>query len=152
MSDKPCEYMRITKEGIYLASFMAIRLVFLIMGSSVMTLTTTPNQLTDGLETALKPLNKMNVPVHSIAMMMSIALRFIPILLEAKTEGQHFTGLEIQPESADMARRSVAHNHLEEKVEIVNGDIKEAAKIFGPVSFDVITTNPPYMIGSELPR
>lgn len=71
----------------------------------------------------------------------------IPILLTAKTEGMHFTGLEIQEESADMARRSVAHNHLEEKVDIVTGDIKEAAELFGPASFDVITTNPPYMIG-----
>lgn len=71
----------------------------------------------------------------------------IPILLTAKTEGKKFTGLEIQEESADMARRSAAHNHLEEKVDIVTGDIKEAASIFGPVSFDVITTNPPYMIG-----
>ncbi|MBQ8803937.1 MAG: tRNA1(Val) (adenine(37)-N6)-methyltransferase [Tyzzerella sp.] len=71
----------------------------------------------------------------------------IPILLTAKTEGEKFVGLEIQEDSADMARRSVAHNHLEDKVEIVNGDIKEAAGIFGPVSFDVITTNPPYMIG-----
>ena len=71
----------------------------------------------------------------------------IPILLTAKTEGMHFTGLEIQEESADMARRSVAHNHLEEKVAIVTGDIKEAAELFGPASFDVITTNPPYMIG-----
>lgn len=71
----------------------------------------------------------------------------IPILLTAKTEGKEYVGLEIQEESADMARRSVAHNYLEEKVKIVNGDIKEAASIFGPVSFDVITTNPPYMIG-----
>lgn len=73
----------------------------------------------------------------------------IPILLTAKTPGEHFTGLEIQDESADMARRSVLHNHLEDKVNIVTGDIKEAATIFGPVSFDVITTNPPYMIGSH---
>ncbi len=73
----------------------------------------------------------------------------IPILLTAKTEGKHFTGLEIQKESADMARRSVLYNHLEEKVEIVNGDIKEAAKLFGSASFDVITTNPPYMIGQH---
>ena len=73
----------------------------------------------------------------------------IPILLTAKTEGEAFVGLEIQEESADMARRSVIHNHLEEKVEIVTGDIKEAANIFGPVSFDVITTNPPYMIGKH---
>ena len=73
----------------------------------------------------------------------------IPILLTAKTEGEAFVGLEIQEESADMARRSVAHNHLEEKIDIVTGDIKEAAEIFGPVSFDVITTNPPYMIGQH---
>lgn len=73
----------------------------------------------------------------------------IPILLEAKTEGKHFTGLEIQPESADMAARSVAYNQLEEKVSIVTGDIKDASKIFGASSFDVITTNPPYMIGEH---
>jgi len=69
----------------------------------------------------------------------------IPILLEAKTEGEHFTGLEIQPESADMANRSVMLNHLEEKIDIVEGDIKEAASIFGAASFDVVTSNPPYM-------
>lgn len=69
----------------------------------------------------------------------------IPILLEAKTEGEHFTGLEIQDESADMARRSVCYNGLEKKIQIVNGDIKEASKIFGGASFDVITSNPPYM-------
>ena len=74
--------LRITKEGIRLAGFMAVRLVFLIMGSSVMTLTTTPNNLTDALEKLLKPLKFFKVPVHEIAMMMSIALRFIPILLE----------------------------------------------------------------------
>ncbi|MBQ8878420.1 MAG: energy-coupling factor transporter transmembrane protein EcfT [Lachnospiraceae bacterium] len=74
--------IQITREGIYLAAFMAIRLVFLLMGSSVMTLTTTPNQLTDGLEKLLNPLKKLKVPVHEISMMMSIALRFIPILLE----------------------------------------------------------------------
>lgn len=73
----------------------------------------------------------------------------IPILLTAKTEGKDFVGLEIQEESADMARRSVVHNHLEDKVKIVTGDIKEAADIFGPVSFDVITVNPPYMIGQH---
>ncbi len=73
----------------------------------------------------------------------------IPLLLSAKTEGDSFVGLEIQEESADMARRSVLHNNLEEKIQIVTGDIKEAATIFGPVSFDVITTNPPYMIGQH---
>ena len=69
----------------------------------------------------------------------------IPLLLSAKTEGKHFTALEIQPEIAKMAARSVAMNHLEEKIEIVNGDIKEASRIFGAASFDVVTTNPPYM-------
>lgn len=69
----------------------------------------------------------------------------IPILLEAKTKGAHFTGLEIQEESADMAVRSVQYNHLEEKVDIVTGDIKEASQIFGAASFDVVTSNPPYM-------
>lgn len=69
----------------------------------------------------------------------------IPILLEAKTEGEHFTGLEIQEESANMAERSVCLNKLEDKVDIVCGDIKEASKIFGKASFDVVTTNPPYM-------
>lgn len=73
----------------------------------------------------------------------------IPILMTAKTEGEDFTGLEIQEESADMARRSIRHNHLDEKIKIVTGDIKEAASIFEPVSFDVITTNPPYMIGQH---
>ena len=74
--------LQITKEGIRLAAFMGIRLCFLIVGSSVMTLTTTPNNLTDGLEKLLGPLKVLKVPVHEIAMMMSIALRFIPILLE----------------------------------------------------------------------
>lgn len=74
--------LTITKEGLRIAVFMAIRLIYLIIGSSIMTLTTTPNQLTDGMEKLLKPLNKIKVPVHEIAMMMSIALRFIPILLE----------------------------------------------------------------------
>lgn len=64
------------------AALMTARMVFLIIGTSIMTLTTTPNQLTDGLETALKPLTLVNVPVHEIALMMSIALRFIPILVE----------------------------------------------------------------------
>lgn len=69
----------------------------------------------------------------------------IPILLEAKTESSHLTGLEIQEESADMARRSVAYNKLEDKISIVTGDIKEASQIFGSASFDVVTSNPPYM-------
>lgn len=73
----------------------------------------------------------------------------IPILLSAKTKGEHFTGLEIQPESADMACRSVAYNHLEDKVEIVTGDIKKASELFGTSSFDVITINPPYMLNQH---
>ena len=73
----------------------------------------------------------------------------LPILLAAKTAGRKFTGLEIQTASADMARRSVCHNHLQESVEIVEGDIKEASLIFGRSSYDVITTNPPYMIGGH---
>lgn len=73
----------------------------------------------------------------------------IPILLSAKTQGKRFTGLEIQEETAEMARRSVRHNHLEDRIEIVTGDIKEAAEIFKPAFFDVITTNPPYMISEH---
>lgn len=73
----------------------------------------------------------------------------IPILLEAKTQAAHITGLEIQPENVDMARRSVALNHLEEKIAIIQGDIKDASKIFGASSFHVVTTNPPYMTGSH---
>ena len=72
----------ITKEGLILAIFMVVRLIYLIMGSSLMTLTTTPNNLTDGLEKGLGFLKVIHVPVHEIAMMMSIALRFIPILIE----------------------------------------------------------------------
>jgi energy-coupling factor transport system permease protein len=74
--------LTITWEGIHLAASLAIRLVLLIVGSSVMTLTTTPSNLTDGMEKLMKPLRIFRVPVHEIAMMMSIALRFIPILLE----------------------------------------------------------------------
>ena len=73
---------KITKEGLKNAVMMTARLIFLILRTSITTLTTTPNQLTDGLEKALRPLNKIKIPVHAIAMMMSIALRFIPILVE----------------------------------------------------------------------
>ena len=72
----------ISKEGVRTAVLMVVRLIFLIMGSSIMTLTTTPNDLTDGLEKSLRFLKVIHVPVHEIAMMMSIALRFIPILIE----------------------------------------------------------------------
>lgn len=73
----------------------------------------------------------------------------IPILLEAKSEGSRYIGLEIQEESADMARRSVALNHLEDKIEIITGDIKDASARLGASSFDIVTTNPPYMIGEH---
>ena len=69
----------------------------------------------------------------------------IPILLEAKSNGRHFTGLEIQSESADMAGRSVKYNNLQDKIDIVEGDIKEASLMFKKASFDVVTSNPPYM-------
>lgn len=74
--------LTITWEGIESAAYLSARLVMLIFGSSIMTLTTTPNKLTDGIEGLLKPLTVIRVPAHEIAMMMSIALRFIPILLE----------------------------------------------------------------------
>lgn len=73
----------------------------------------------------------------------------IPLLLAAKTSGEAFFGLEIQEECASLARRSVCHNGLEEKIEIVTGDIKEAGKSFGSASFHVVTTNPPYMIADH---
>ena len=73
----------------------------------------------------------------------------IPILMEAKTKAAHLTGLEIQEESADMARRSVEMNGLGAKIRIVQGDIKEAGTIFGAASFDIVTCNPPYMIGQH---
>jgi len=69
----------------------------------------------------------------------------IPILMEAKTKAAHFTGIEIQDINVDMAIRSVAFNGLENKIEIMQGDIKEASCIFGGASFDVVTSNPPYM-------
>lgn len=76
------KFIKITDRGLLSAVSMGGRLILLIIGSSLMTFTTTPNQLTDGLENLLNPLKKIRVPVHEIAMMMSIALRFIPILLE----------------------------------------------------------------------
>lgn len=74
--------VQITWEGLSLAFFMAVRLIYLVIASSLMTLTTTPNQLTDGLEKGLGFLKRFSIPVHEISMMMSIALRFIPILIE----------------------------------------------------------------------
>lgn len=73
----------------------------------------------------------------------------LPILLSAKTEAKHISALEIQPDSADMARRSVMLNDLTDRIEIVTGDIKEASSIFKKASFDAVTCNPPYMIGKH---
>lgn len=74
--------LKVTREGLRLAAFLGLRLIYLVLGSSIMTLTTTPNSLTDGLECSMGFLKIIKVPVHEIAMMMSIALRFIPILIE----------------------------------------------------------------------
>lgn len=98
--------LTITVEGVLQAVYMALRLVFLIMGSSLMTFTTTPNQLTDGLESGLGWMNKIHVPVHEIAMMMSIALRFIPILVDETdkiTKAQTARGADF--ESGNLIRR-----------------------------------------------
>lgn len=73
----------------------------------------------------------------------------IPLLVEAKTQASHISAIEIQEESADMARRSVRLNHLEDKISIVTGDLREADQFFDAASFDVITCNPPYMIGQH---
>lgn len=89
------------------------------------------------------------VKKHEKALDLGTGTGIIPILLEAKNEGSCYHALEIQEESADMARRSVRYNHLEEKIEVKTGDIKEAAKIYGAASFEVITVNPPYMIGEH---
>ena len=72
----------VTREGLWMAAFLVIRLIYLVMGTSIMTYTTTPNRLTDGLEKSLGFMNRIHIPVHEIAMIMSIALRFIPILTE----------------------------------------------------------------------
>lgn len=73
----------------------------------------------------------------------------VPILMRARKAGAHFTGLEIQEKSAQMARRSVAFNHLEKDIDIITGDVKEAASILGGASFQAVTCNPPYMTGSH---
>lgn len=73
----------------------------------------------------------------------------IPILMEARTNGSYYAGLEISKTSAEMAARSVAHNGLEQKIEIIQGDIKKAGELFAPASFDTVTSNPPYMIGQH---
>ena len=83
------------------------------------------------------------------ALAMGTGTGIIPILLQDRTEGEYFTGLEIQEECAEMADRSVRYNDLQDKIQIVQGDIREAAGIFGAASFHVVTCNPPYMIGQH---
>lgn len=75
-------FLKITQEGITLAAFMVLRLFFLVLATSMLTLTTSPIALTDGIEHLLSPFKKIGVPAHELAMMMTIALRFIPTLLE----------------------------------------------------------------------
>ena len=85
------------------------------------------------------------VHVDELVLDLGTGTGIIPILMEAKTSGKHFTGLEIQSDISDMARRSLVLNKLEKKIDIVEGDINEASKLFGMASFDVVTCNPPYM-------
>ena len=99
----------ITREGIRTAVFMGLRLVMLVIGSSLMTYTTTPTALTSGMESVFRPLKLLKVPVHELAMMMSIALRFIPILLEETDrimKAQQARGADF--ESGNILRRAKA--------------------------------------------
>ena len=102
-------FLKITDAGLYTAVFMAIRLVLLIVGTSLLTFTTKPINLTDGIESLLGPLGKIGVPTHELAMMMSIALRFIPTLLEEKDKiikAQQARGADF--ESGNLIRRAKA--------------------------------------------
>lgn len=90
-----------------------------------------------------------NVKPEEKVLDMGTGTGIVPILLKARYPQGKYTGLEIQEESADVARRSVAYNHLEQDIVITTGDIKEAAAIYGGSFFDVVTTNPPYMVGSH---
>jgi energy-coupling factor transport system permease protein len=103
------KFISITHEGLYNAVFMALRLIFLIVGSSLLTLTTKPMKLTDGIESLLKPFKRFGLPAHELAMMMSIALRFIPTLLEETDKimkAQQARGADF--ESGGLIRRAKA--------------------------------------------
>ena len=100
-------FIKITVEGIYTAAFMATRLILLIISSSLLTLTTKPIALTDGIEKIMRPLSVIGIPAHEIAMMMSIALRFIPTLLEETDKimkAQQARGADF--ESGNLIRRA----------------------------------------------
>lgn len=102
-------FLKISRDGLRISIMMAVRLIMLVLGSSLMTLTTTPNQLTDGLEKGLSWLKLIHVPVHEIAMMMSIALRFIPILVQETDKimkAQQARGADF--ESGNILRRAKA--------------------------------------------
>lgn len=103
-----------------------------------------PNKFCFGIDAVLLS-SFANVKEKEKVLDLGTGTGIIPILLEAKTKGEHFIGLEIQEESVEMASRSVTLNDLDKKVSIVQGDIKEADKLFPLSSFDVITSNPPYM-------
>lgn len=107
-----------------------------------------PNQFCFGIDAVLLS-SFAKVKRGERALDLGTGTGIIPILLEAKNDGEFYAGLELQETSAEMARRSVRYNHLEEKIEITTGDIKEAAKIYGAASFEVVTVNPPYMIGAH---
>lgn len=103
-----------------------------------------PNKFCFGMDAVLLS-GFAHVKLGEVVVDLGTGTGIIPILLEAKTKGKRFVGLEIQEESADMANRSVLYNELQERIQIVHGDIKEASTLFGKASFDVVTTNPPYM-------
>jgi len=101
--------LNISREGLVSAGFMAVRILYLVVGTSLLTLTTTPLMLTDGIEMLLKPLEKIKVPAHDIAMMMTIAIRFIPTLAEETEKiikAQKARGADF--ESGNIIRRAKA--------------------------------------------
>ena len=108
----------------------------------------TPNRFCFGMDAVLLS-GFAQVRKGETAIDLGTGTGIIPILLEAKTPGKHFTGLEISKTSADMAQRSVTLNGLSERMDVVLGDIKKAGALFAPASFDVVTSNPPYMTGGH---
>lgn len=103
-----------------------------------------PNRFCFGMDAVLLS-DFAQVKQKETAIDLGTGTGIIPILLEAKTMGEYFIGLEIQAESADMARRSIQYNHLEDKISIVTGDVKEVKQLFKGKKVDVVTSNPPYM-------